>query len=107
MGEFPGEDLSSSIIAGSTPAVCSLEHIASCLVAAGNGIRNGVRKHAGTFCHFVQLLSQKQKKVFLFAQSNEALALPENGYRASSVQAKSLSFRLHGRPLKFLAAGVS
>ena len=59
MGDFPG-DPSSPLIAGSNPAVCSIEHIASGLVFAGNGIRNGVRKHAGTFFHFVQLLSQKQ-----------------------------------------------
>ncbi len=77
MGEFPGEDLSSSIIAGSTPAVCSLEHIASCLVAAGNGIRNGVRKHAGTFCHFVQLLSQKQKKFFFLPKAMKRLPCPK------------------------------
>lgn len=59
MGKFL-EDRSSPLIAGSNPAVCSLEHIASGLVSAGNGIGNGVRKHAGTFFYFVQLLSQKQ-----------------------------------------------
>ena len=107
MGEFPGEDLSSPIIAGSNPAVCSLEHITSGLVAAGNGIRKRCAKARRNVLSFCAIAQPKAKKVFLFAQSNEALALPENGYRASSVQARSLSFRPHGRPLKFLAAGVS
>lgn len=45
-----------------------------------------------------------KSKPVLFRDGHTASALPENGYRTSSIYAKSAAFRIYARILKFSAA---
>ena len=69
-------------IAGSNPAVCFFEHIASGLVTAGNGTDDVVRKHARMLLK--NAIARLKKRSFLFI-SNALLALFGNGYRVSNI----------------------
>lgn len=70
------------------------------LVTAGNGRKCCAKALENVF---TQLLGRKQLRGFLFCQSNASSALSENRYRVSNTQAKSYSFRLYVRPLKYSA----
>ena len=69
-------------IAGSNPAVCFFEHIASGLVTVGNGTDDGVRKHTRTLLK--NAIARLRNGVFLFI-SNALLALFGDGYRVSNI----------------------
>ena len=88
-------------IAGSNPAVCFFEHIASGMVTAGNGTDDGVRKHARTL--FNNRNCSAEKWNFPFYQQC-ASCLVRKWIPCIKHMSQKISFRLYVRPLKILTA---